>query len=103
MKAGIFLILMSTLLLGLSTGQARNETLRFSIESALAHPDAKSLLRDSVSLYFGDQEPPAVEREIGTYTSNKKTNAFNKSDKESCDRAFLSAMIALQERALSSG
>jgi hypothetical protein len=35
---------------------------------------------------------------IGTYTSNKKTNFANKSDKDGCERAFLSAMISFKER-----
>jgi uncharacterized protein YbjQ (UPF0145 family) len=35
--------------------------------------------------------------------SNKKTNAFNKTDKRACEWAFLSAMLSLQQRALSEG
>lgn len=103
MKKITFLILTSLLLLGISTGQARNEALKFSIESALSHPEAEDRVLSSVRLYFGDQATPEIEREIGTYTSNKKTNAFNKSDKEACDWAFLSAVLSLQERAIKSG
>jgi uncharacterized protein YbjQ (UPF0145 family) len=35
--------------------------------------------------------------------ANRKTNAFNKSDEEACKWVFLSAMIALQERAIREG
>lgn len=103
MKKIIYLVLTSTLLLGISTGQARNDILRLLIEDALSQPEAQSKLHSSVSLYFGDQAHPEVERRIGTYTSNKKTNSFNKSDKEACEWAFLSAMLSLQQRAISSG
>lgn len=33
----------------------------------------------------------------------KKTNAFNKTDEEACNWVFLSAMIALKERAIKEG
>jgi hypothetical protein len=46
---------------------------------------------------------PKVARELGTFTSNRRTNAFNKSDRDACHIAFLSAVIALQERARSEG
>jgi len=103
MKQLIYLVLIFAILFISSVGNARNEVLRFSIDDAMTQPEAASKLDDSVRMFFGDQEHPAVEREIGTYTSNKKTNAFNKSDKEACERAFLSAMIALQSRAIQAG
>ncbi|MDE1308731.1 hypothetical protein L9W77_17725 [Vibrio aestuarianus] len=33
----------------------------------------------------------------------KKTNAFNKTDEEACNWVFLSAMIALKDRAIKEG
>jgi uncharacterized protein YbjQ (UPF0145 family) len=36
---------------------------------------------------------------LGTDVSNRKTNAFGKSDEKACNWAFLSAMIALEKRA----
>ena len=45
------------------------------------------------------KNPPTM----GTYSTNKKTNFFNKSDKEGCEWAFLSAAIQLQERARKEG
>ncbi|POB08294.1 excinuclease, partial [Vibrio vulnificus] len=35
--------------------------------------------------------------------TNKKTNAFNKTDEEACNWVFLSAMIVLKERAIKEG
>jgi hypothetical protein len=40
---------------------------------------------------------------MGEFTSNKKTNAANKSDQEACDLAFISAVVALQQRARKEG
>jgi len=44
-------------------------------------------------LYFGKQKTPAVEKSIGEWTSNKKTNATNKGDQEACEIAFVSASL----------
>ena len=46
---------------------------------------------------------PEVIKNLGTVKTNKKTNAFNKSDEEACMWVFLSAMIALKKRALDQG
>ena len=49
------------------------------------------------------QSHAAVAEELGTFTANRRTNAFNKSDEEACEVAFLSAVIALQQRAKREG
>jgi len=103
MKQLVYLVLGLVLLFGHSTGQARNEALRFSIEDALSQPEASSRLDSSIRLFFGDQAYPPVEHKLGTYTSNKKTNAFNKSYREACNWAFLAAIVSLQDRAISEG
>ena len=48
-------------------------------------------LDPGIRLYFGRQKTPAVEKSIGEWTSNKKTNAASKSDQEACEIAFVSA------------
>ena len=103
MKIAIYIALSLVLVCATSTSQARNEVLRFSIEEALSQPEAVSRLDSSIRLFFGDQAVPAIERKLGTFTSNKKTNGLNKSDAEACNWAFLSAMMSLQERAAREG
>jgi len=103
MKIAVYVVLGIVLVFATSTSQARNEVLRFSIEEALSQPEADAKLNSSIRLFFGDQAVPSIERKLGTFTSNKKTNAFNKSDVDACNWAFLSAMISLQERAVREG
>ena len=103
MKIAVYLVLSLVFVFGASTSQARNEVLRFSIEEALSQSGADSRLDSSVRLFFGDQALPTVDRKLGTFTSNKKTNAFNKSDMDACNWAFLSAIMSLQERAIKEG
>ena len=103
MKNLAYLVLISTLLFSFSAGQARNTIQQFSIEKALARGEAEGKLNSSVHLYFGNQPHPPLEGEYGHYESNKKTNAFNKSDEDACQWAFLSAIISLQNTAIRHG
>ena len=86
-----------------STAQARDERLKMPISAAMESEDAKAKLGSDVKFFFGEQASPKPKQTLGTFTSNKKTNFANKSDEEGCKIAFLSAMIALKDRALREG
>jgi uncharacterized protein YbjQ (UPF0145 family) len=86
-----------------SAVDARDTIVRVSLEDAMATSDAKVKLDAGVRFFFGDQVHPEIAKRIGKFTSNKKTNAFNKSDQQACMWAFLSAMVSLQDRALAEG
>lgn len=86
--------------LAISTAaHARNDSLMLSVEQALSTADAKAKLGDNILFYFGEAKPSKIKQPFGTDTTTRKTNAFNKSDEEACQWAFLSAMIALKEKA----
>ena len=82
---------------------ARDDHNIYPLEDALNTPEAKGKLDPSIRLYFGKQKYPKVLSEFGEWKTNKKTNAFNKSDKEACEWVFLSAVLELQERAQKEG
>ena len=69
------------------------------IASGLENKDAEGKLDGSIKFFFGAQQHPTILTKLGTDVSNRKTNAFGKSDERACNWAFLSAMIALQNRA----
>jgi uncharacterized protein YbjQ (UPF0145 family) len=98
-KVAILSILM-TLIAG--TASARNTIHQFSIAEFMENSSHSSRLQ-GVGFYFGDQPHPAVSQSFGEYRTNKKTNAFNKDDKEACEWVFLSALLSLYERAQSLG
>ena len=75
----------------------------YSTAEALNTEDAKEKLSGDVKFYFADQKHGKVIKDFGEFESNKKTNAFNKSDKGACEWVFLSSMISFQERAKSEG
>lgn len=97
MKKIVFTILVTSLFV--SNIAARDDILTFSVAQAINEGKAKGVLDGSVKFYFGKQKHPFVTKKFGEFSSNKKTNAFGKSDMEACNWAFLSAMKSLQSRA----
>ena len=93
-----YVIMISAMLLAFSAN-ARDTRQMFSYEDALQTPDAKAKLSTDIKYYFGKQAAPAAVKDFGEYSTNKKTNAFGKDDYKACQWAFLSAMLALQDRA----
>ena len=82
---------------------ARDDIESFSIEEALNLEQSKSKLGESIRFYFGDQAHGEIDKNFGEFRTNKKTNAFNKSDLQACQWAFLTAMISLRDRAVKEG
>src|SRR5262245_50877743 len=100
-KAAATVIAFAALTVGIA--HARNDLLRFPISDAMQAPDAQKMLETDIKFYFGAQKTPKPQRSFGVFTSNKKTNFANKSDKMGCERAFLSAMLSLRDRARREG
>ena len=82
---------------------ARDDRIMLAIRDALDGPDAKAKLDRGVRLHFGGGFGGPVAKDLGVWKSNKKANAFLKDDKVACERAFLSAVLSLQERARKMG
>ena len=102
-KTIVSALVLTTLLMFSASADARDSKRMWSVEDAMNSPDGQSLLGTDIQFFFGEGNHPAIERNIGNWMSNKKTNAFNKSDQAACTRAFLSAMIALRDRARREG
>ncbi len=82
---------------------ARDDKHMYSIKEAMELESFKEKLDPAVRFYFGTQKSPAYSKKYGTFSSNKKTNAFGKSDEKACNWAFLSALLSLQARTLNEG
>jgi hypothetical protein len=85
------------------SASARDDINSYSVVEALQTEQAKAKLGTDIAFYFGEQSYGTPEKNFGVVSTNKKTNAFNKSDREACEWVFLSAMIALKNRAMSEG
>ena len=99
----IFVLLAIAIFLTPFEAHSRNTRHLLSIDKAIQSPDFVNHLDSDIALYFSDQKHPEVTRSLGYFNSNKKTNAFNKSDTEACQWVFLSALLSLQARARKEG
>ncbi len=79
----------------------RDTTHYLSIRDALNSKGAAEAIDPKIKLYFG--KPAGGKVLKANLTSIKSTNAFNKSDVEACNWAFLSAIKSFQERAVKEG
>jgi len=99
----IALMLTSLILLAVSqVSLARDDIGDYSVANVLVTEQSKAKL-SGVRYYFGAQKHGKVSKRYGVFSTNKKSNAFGKSDQEACEWVFLSAMIQLKERALKFG
>lgn len=99
----IIILGLSSLTLFSSLTFARDDIGVYSITEVLSSETAKAKLGNEVQFYFGEQAYAEPLQKLGDLKTNKKTNAFNKSDKEACEWVFLSAMIALKKSAVKQG
>jgi uncharacterized protein YbjQ (UPF0145 family) len=87
-----------------SLAVARDDRLMFPVKDGLEKgKSTKDRIDPDIRLYFGKQTPKAIERKLGEFTADRKTNATNKTDKEACEIAFVSAVVSLQQRARKEG
>lgn len=82
---------------------ARNTLLNLNVDEALQMGRDEGAILDNVRVFFVGQGHPQVVKKYGEFGTNKKTNAFNKSDERACQWAFFSAIKSLQSRALKEG
>ena len=95
--------MISLLLIASSAADARETMVRISIEEAMTTSDTAVKSYVGIRFFFADQKHPEIITRIGTYTTNKKTNAFNNSVQQACKWALLSAIVTLQNRAIAEG
>ncbi|HMB59901.1 MAG TPA: hypothetical protein VKN35_08310 [Xanthomonadales bacterium] len=102
MRHLLVLFVIQFALLASPSAMARDTLHQISISNVLENPEYAARL-EGVSFYFGDQAHPEVTQDHGEFRTNKKTNAFGKTDQFACEWAMLSALIQLHERAQSLG
>jgi len=95
-KTYIMILLTSVLLIG--TGCSSKGVQKLSIQKALADTRSNNKIDPNITLLFGDSGNTGK-----FWVANKKTNSVNKEINESCNRAFTSAIITLQNRAKKEG
>ena len=103
MKLIMMIITFISIMMSANTGWARDDVDSYSAREALSLAQAQEVLGNEIAFYFGKQSHGAIVKNFGEVSTNKKTNALGKSDKEACQWVFLSAMKALRNRAIREG
>ena len=93
-------MLAAILLMGAQMSSAKDVFHDYSVEAALKSPQSGELRK--IPIFMAGQNHPPGDK-IEDNKSNRRTNAFGKSDQDACDIAFLSAIFALQDRAMAVG
>lgn len=81
---------------------ARNTEVNQPVEVAVQSDTKGHLLKD-ISYFMKGQKHPAVSRKLLSVTTKRSTRGLFRSDTASCNVAFLSAVRALQDRAMAEG
>ena len=80
--------------------QARDTALYLPFDKVVQQMQAENKLDGSVKFYLAGVKPRGKVKVISANTvTNKKTNAFNKSDEAACEWALQSALLTLQDAA----
>ncbi len=81
-----------------------SEVADYSVEAAMSQVLAKKELGADVEFYFGGQNVYGiVATSFGEAETNRKNNAYNKSNEQACQGAFLFALRSLRDRARNLG
>jgi hypothetical protein len=93
------LVLASALFLGTPPAHAADHWYEFPADQAIQSPLGQEKLLPGIKLFMKGQSHPGVAKKLGEFKSNQRSNKFGKSAQQACDVAFLSGLIALQQRA----
>ncbi|PLX78466.1 MAG: hypothetical protein C0616_14330 [Desulfuromonas sp.] len=78
---------------------AADNWLYMSVKDALQSDLAKDKLDSGISFFMKGQSHPRASDETREFTANKRARKFGRSQEEACQYAFVSALIAFQQRA----
>jgi hypothetical protein len=81
---------------------ARNTEHYYEVSKAVESALGKERLLN-VPFYFAGQQHPGTKKTFGVWSANRSTRGVFRTDAEACKVAFLSALIALQQRAEKEG
>lgn len=98
-------VLVPVMVIGLSTSTAyaRDTTLNLDFKQAVDKAVQDGTIDGSVKFYLQGTTPSRATIVQSDVITNKKTNAFNKSDEAACDWALRSALIQLHNAAKAQG
>ncbi len=92
------LVVFFTLLVAAPQAFAADAWHQFSTKAAQSSALGKDKLNPEIKMFMKGEVHPKVIKNLGEFKSNQRSNGFGKSAQAACDRAFISALMILQER-----
>lgn len=97
-----FMAVLALALAGAQAAHAADRTVMQSFQEAVKNAKEGGKIDGSVKFYLAGTGPSGKVLQANVVT-NRKTNAFGKSDEKACDWAAQSALVSLQEAAKKAG
>jgi uncharacterized protein YbjQ (UPF0145 family) len=82
---------------------ARDTPYHLRIADVQKDPRYGESVPSDVAFYFADQKPANIDKELGEFVTNRKTNSVGRPDEDACRWAMMSALKELAERAKQEG
>jgi hypothetical protein len=86
-----------------TTANAREDIDGYSLEEVMGLEQTRIALETDIRFFFDGENMPEIIKNFGEFRTNKKSNGVGKTDLVACQRAFLSAMLSLRDRARREG
>ena len=86
-----------------TTANAREDIGGYSLEEVMGLEQTRIALETDIRFFFDGENVPEIIKNFGEFRTNKKSNGVGKTDLVACQRAFLSAMLSLRDRARREG
>lgn len=87
------------IMLAAMPASAADAIVQFDLQKAMNAPDTLAHIDGSVKFYFGSTSHPAIIKHLGEGIANKRANGFGRESTRGCERAFLDALITMQDKA----
>ncbi|PLY03796.1 MAG: hypothetical protein C0623_00140 [Desulfuromonas sp.] len=103
-RFGVIFVFLLTLSFLMPTHSTAADTWAYlSVKDALNSSLAKDKLDPSLSFYMKGQKHGKTRNASREYTANKRARKFGRSAEQACENAFISALLAFQDRASREG
>ena len=82
---------------------ARDDQRLFDIAFALESPQGRDRFDETVKFFWSGQLAPEPAQAFAIHTSERKTFAPTRTEREACDQSFIEALAALRDAAKAAG
>jgi len=86
-----------------AAAEARDEQRLFDIAFVLASPEGRDRFDDTVQFFWAGEDTPPALQAFTIHTSERRTFAPTRTDREACDQSFIKALAALRDAAKAAG